>query len=91
MAVDLKVRDLEMIVLLAETLNFHVVADSLGITQPAVSKRLQDIERHVRARLFERDHSSVRGLTSPGRSISEARETLCRTLPFGNNRAADRY
>ena len=31
MAVDLKVRDLEMIVLLAETLNFHVVADSLGI------------------------------------------------------------
>jgi DNA-binding transcriptional LysR family regulator len=66
MAVDLKVRDLEMVVLLADTLNFHVVADALGITQPAVTKRLQDLERHVRARLFERDHSNVKGLTSHG-------------------------
>jgi len=67
MPYDIKVRDLEMVVLLAETLNFHVVADTLGISQPAVTKRLKELERHVRARLFERDHSSVRGLTSHGR------------------------
>lgn len=66
MSVDLKVRDLEMVVLLADTLNFHVVADALGISQPAVTKRLQELERHVRARLFERDHSNVKGLTSHG-------------------------
>jgi len=76
MAVDLKVRDLEMVVLLAETRSFHVVADALGISQPAVTKRLHELERHIHARLFERDHSSVKGLTSHGhRFLRRAR--LC--------------
>ncbi len=38
MGVDLKVRDLELTVLLSETLNVNVVAKTLGMTQPGVAK-----------------------------------------------------
>ena len=76
MAVDLKVRDLELVVLLSETLNVHAVADTLGMTQPAVSKRLQDLERHVRAKLFERDNAKV-AITAHGRHfVKHARVSI---------------
>jgi DNA-binding transcriptional LysR family regulator len=76
MAVDLKVRDLELTVLLSETLNVNVVAKTLGMSQPGVTKRLKDIERHVRAKLFERDHSKM-SITSRGRHfVKHARDSV---------------
>lgn len=76
MAVDLKVRDLELVILLSETLNEHVVADTLGMSQPGVSKRLQELERHVRVRLFDRHHSKI-SITSRGRHfVKHARKSV---------------
>jgi DNA-binding transcriptional LysR family regulator len=76
MAVDLKVRDLELVVLLSETLNVHAVADTLGMSQPGVTKRLQELERHVRAKLFERDNAKV-AITAHGRHfVKHARVSI---------------
>lgn len=76
MAVDVKVRDLELVVLVSETLNLHAVADALGLSQPAVTKRLRILERHVRARLFERDNAKV-VLTDHGRHfVRHARSSV---------------
>lgn len=76
MAVDLKLRDLELVVLLSETLNVHAVADTLGMTQPGVTKRLHELERHVRAKLFERDNAKV-AITVHGRHfVKHARVSI---------------
>lgn len=76
MVVDLKVRDLELVVLLSETLNVHAAADTLGMTQPGVTKRLLKLERHVQAKLFERDNAKVT-ITANGRHfVKHARASI---------------
>lgn len=76
MTVDVKVRDLELVVLLSETLNLHAVATALGLSQPAVTKRLRMLERHFCARLFERDNAKVI-LTDRGRHfVRHARSAI---------------
>ncbi len=49
----------------AKRLNFTKAADELFITQPAVSKHIQEIESHFKVRLFERNGSKIR-LTKAG-------------------------
>ncbi len=76
MTVDVKVRDLELVVLLSETLNLHAVASALGLSQPAVTKRLRMLERHVHARLFERDNARI-VLTARGKHfVRHARSSV---------------
>ena len=50
--------------------SFTKAARSLGISQPAVSQTISDIEKEVGAKLFERNRSSVT-LTSNGRKFKE--------------------
>lgn len=58
--VRLKLRHLQLFVALDEQRNLHRAADRLGISQPAASKLLGDIETQLGVKLFERH---ARGLT----------------------------
>lgn len=49
----------------AKRLNFTKAAEELFITQPAVSKHIQEIENHFRVRLFERNGNKIK-LTKAG-------------------------
>lgn len=53
MSAQLKIRDLEMVVALQEEGTLTRAAKRVGVTQTAITKRLQLIERHIRARLFD--------------------------------------
>ncbi|MDY8107586.1 LysR family transcriptional regulator [Fulvimarina sp. 2208YS6-2-32] len=46
-------------------------ADDLGVSQPAISKHLANLERHVKARLLERSPRHVRA-TAAGQALYEA-------------------
>lgn len=49
----------------ARRLNFTKAAEELYITQPAVSKHIQEIESYYKVRLFERNGSKIK-LTRAG-------------------------
>ena len=72
----MNISQLECFTTLAETLNYQKTADSVGLTQPAVSKQIQALEAEVGARLFHRTTRSVT-LTQIGLEfLPEAREIL---------------
>ncbi len=52
----------------AKRLNFTKAADELCITQPAVSKHIQEIENHFKIKLFDRNGTKIK--------LTEAGETL---------------
>ena len=53
------VRQLEVVVAVAELRNFRRAAAQVGISQPALSMQLATLERSLGAQLFERDRRSV--------------------------------
>ncbi len=76
---NVEVRYLHAVVVLAEELNFTHAADRLRITQPALSRQITEIEKHLRFQLFTRDNRRVVRveLTDAGRIfVEEARASL---------------
>jgi DNA-binding transcriptional LysR family regulator len=72
-------RLLTIFVAAAETENFRLAAEQLGIAPPAVSQRIQQLEDLLGFPVFHRIHRGVE-LTAAGRSmLAEAREVLART------------
>jgi len=69
-ACEMKISDLEVIVALHEEGTLTGAAKRMGLSQPAITKRLQVVERKVQARLFNRDHDGAE-ITGPGRSFVE--------------------
>ena len=65
---DAHLRDVRTFVAVAEHLHFSRAADALFITQPALSKRIQELERVMRLQLFDRDRRTVR-LTAAGEAL----------------------
>ena len=65
---DAHLRDVRTFVAVAEHLHFSRAADALFISQPALSKRIQELERLMRLELFDRDHRTVR-LTAAGEAL----------------------
>jgi DNA-binding transcriptional LysR family regulator len=55
-------------VAVAERLHFRQAAEELHVAQPALSRQIQSLERHLGARLLERDRRSV-SLTAAGRQL----------------------
>jgi LysR family hydrogen peroxide-inducible transcriptional activator len=54
----------------ARTRHFGVAAEQCGVTQPALSMQIQDLERSLGVQLLERDRKGVT-LTAGGREIAE--------------------
>ena len=73
---DLELRDLRLVVALADELHFGRAATRLHLGQPALSQQLRRLERRLGVQLFERSTHHV-GLTSAGRAfVSRARPVL---------------
>lgn len=70
------VRQLESLVAVAEYGNFHRAADSLAISQPALSAQVVGAERVLGVQVFERDRRSVLITPAGEEVIARAREAL---------------
>jgi DNA-binding transcriptional LysR family regulator len=67
---QLKIRDLELVMALHEERNVTVAARRIGISEPALSKRLRAIEHQVQVQLFDRSHEGAT-ITEAGRAFVE--------------------
>ena len=73
---SLELRHMRAIVMLAEELSYTKVARRLGISQPAVTRTIQDAEERLGRKLFERTRAQVI-LTDAGRKyVPEAKLAL---------------
>jgi DNA-binding transcriptional LysR family regulator len=73
---DASLRQLRYFTILAEELHFGKAAVRLGISQPALTRQIQNLEKFVGSELLERTQRSV-SLTAAGATFAErARETL---------------
>lgn len=73
----LELRHLHAAVVLAEDLSFTRAALRLGITQPALSRQIMQLEKQYQFQLFIRDKKHPVQLTEAGRSfVDEGRRAL---------------
>lgn len=70
-----ELRRLRYLVTLAMRLSYARAAEDLGITQSALSRAIQSLEREMGMRLFDRDQSGV-SLTEEGQRVVEKAEVL---------------
>jgi DNA-binding transcriptional LysR family regulator len=68
MAMDVHVRDLRYFLEVARQLHFTRAAETLFISQPALSKQIRALERQLRVTLFDRERGDVR-LTRAGAEL----------------------
>jgi DNA-binding transcriptional LysR family regulator len=75
---DVHLRDLRYFVAVAEELHFTRAAERLHVSQPALSRQIRLLERHLRCDLFVREPRVVR-LTAAGEVLlAQARDVLDR-------------
>lgn len=68
-------RQLQYAVMLAQTRNYSQVAESLSITQPALSKQIINLEQDLGVKLFDRSTTPIT-LTPAGEHFIEAAQEL---------------
>lgn len=68
-------RSLRYLVILAHRLSYARAAEDLGISQPALTRTVQNLERQFGVRLFDRDRAGV-SLTTEGRIMLDAAAVL---------------
>lgn len=69
-------RKLEQLVAIADAGTVSAAADRLGLTQPALSRNIADIEDFFGARIFERGRNGAKPTRTGGYLISNARRLL---------------
>lgn len=75
----MELRHLRSFLAVAEALNFSRAAERLHLSQPALSRQVQDLEQGLAVALFSRDKGRIT-LTDAGRTLVEhARELLARS------------
>jgi DNA-binding transcriptional LysR family regulator len=72
----MRVRHLELLDALGETLNLHKAAPRLNLSQPATSKLLKELEELYRTPLFERQPRGLRPTAAGETAIRWARQLL---------------
>ena len=71
-------KQLQYVIELSEDLNFSVVAEKLGITQPALSKQILSLEKELDVKLFDRNNIPMT-LTAAGEHfVAEAKKLIYR-------------
>ncbi len=71
-------KQLQYVIELSEDLNFSVVAEKLGISQPALSKQILSLEKELDVKLFDRTNIPMT-LTAAGEHfITEAKKLIYR-------------
>ena len=65
----LRLRDMELLLAIHEQKSITSAALQLGLTQPAASRALRDMEQLLRVHLFERDRAKGMSLTVPGELV----------------------
>jgi DNA-binding transcriptional LysR family regulator len=76
MSAEIEFRHLVAAVTLAEEMNFTRAAKRLRLSQPAISRRLAELENRSRLRLVNRDHANF-AMTDAGRAfVEEAKLSL---------------
>lgn len=66
----LEIRQIKYFLVLAQELNFSRAAERLFITQPPLTRQIQQLEEHLGVQLFVRNNKSV-ALTVAGKSFLE--------------------
>jgi len=77
----------------AKRLSFTKAAEELFITQPAVTKHIQEIEHHFKVKLFERNGTKIK-LTTAGQTLLQHTKQLFdvyRNLEFELNTFTQKY
>src|SRR4051812_25618928 len=72
---DVHVRDLRYFLAVAREGSFTRAAESLYVSQPALSKQIRALERQLRAELFTRERTGAR-LTRTGRALVPRAEQI---------------
>jgi DNA-binding transcriptional LysR family regulator len=72
----LALRQLRHVLVLDQFRNFARAAEALGLTQPALSRSIQLLEKSIGARLFDRGRSHVEPTVIGARLIDQARKLL---------------
>lgn len=71
-------KQMQYVIELSEDLNFSVVAEKLGISQPALSKQILSLEKELNVKLFDRNNTPMT-LTAAGEHfVNEAKQLLYR-------------
>jgi DNA-binding transcriptional LysR family regulator len=76
MLMKLDLRQLRHLLALDQYRNFARAADAIGLSQPALSRSLQVLEKSVGARLFDRDRARVEPTPVGVRLVERARSLL---------------
>jgi DNA-binding transcriptional LysR family regulator len=75
---NIELRHLRYFLAVAEELNFGRAAERLSITQPSLSRQIQNLEKELKIILFERNQRQIK-LTAPGQIfLTEAEQILLR-------------
>src|SRR3954452_5757338 len=74
---DVHVRDLRYFLAVAREEHFTRAAESLYVSQPALSKQIRALERQLRSELFTRDRTGAR-LTRAGRALLPRAQRIVR-------------
>lgn len=69
-------RQLQYAIMLSESKSFSQVADHLGISQPALSKQIQNLENELGIRLFDRNHVPMSLTPAGAYFIRKAKDLL---------------
>ena len=72
---NIQLRSLQHVVVLARLLSYTKAAEELNITQSALTRSIQALEKSFKARLFDRDRAGVQ-LTTVGRDFVRRAEAL---------------
>ena len=64
-------RELEALIAVANAQSFHGAASRLGLTQPAVTRRIQRLEQRIGTSLFDRTTKPLQPTSAGHRALTE--------------------